>query len=130
MDLTLDLLSEWLRRYFRAWVSNDPQEVASLFAEDAVYYYGPFKDPSLGRTTIVARWVANPDRQFDITTQYEAIMAQGNVGIAHWNVKFRSHANDATVNELDGILILRFNSMIECTEHREWYSHREIQPSD
>lgn len=127
MELNLDRFSEWLGRYFQAWVSNDPEEVASLFSEDAVYYYGPFTEPYRGRKTIVDRWVANPGGQFDIKTQHEAIAVQGNVGVAHWNVKFRSQANLAKVNELDGILMLRFNSMLECNEHREWYSHREIE---
>jgi len=34
----------WLRRYFDAWVSNDPVDVASLFTEDAIYWVGPFLD--------------------------------------------------------------------------------------
>jgi len=128
MEITTDQLSEWLRRYFHAWVTNDPAEVAALFSEDAVYYYSPFKEPSRGRTDIVEKWVSDPEGQSDITTQFETLAVEGNLGIAHWNVKFRSHAGKTRRNEADGILLLHFNSELECTEHREWFSHREIEP--
>ena len=48
----------WLERYFAAWASNDPTEVEPLFAEDAVYVYGPFRDDDAhGRDEIVRRWI-------------------------------------------------------------------------
>jgi ketosteroid isomerase-like protein len=37
---------DWLRRYFDAWVSNDPVDVAALFTEDALYWVGPFREPT------------------------------------------------------------------------------------
>ncbi|MBI2238097.1 MAG: hypothetical protein HYU54_06185 [Actinobacteria bacterium] len=39
-------------------MSNDPDEVAALFAEDAAYSYGPFREPNRGRDAIVAEWVS------------------------------------------------------------------------
>jgi ketosteroid isomerase-like protein len=42
----------WLRRYFEAWVSNDPGDVEALFAEDALYWVGPFREPWVGRDQI------------------------------------------------------------------------------
>jgi hypothetical protein len=124
MEITLDQLSEWLLCYFHAWVSNDPDDVSPLFAEDAVYFYGPFKEPTRGREGIVKRWVANPDKQFDVTSRYEAIAVNGNLGVAYWNVRFRTQSNDTQFNELDGVLLVKFNSAMKCVEHREWYSHR------
>ena len=41
---------EWPDRYFEAWVSNDPDEVAALFTEDAVYAVSPFSEPGWGVT--------------------------------------------------------------------------------
>ncbi len=127
MEITLDQLSEWLRRYFYAWVSNDPDDVSPLFAEDAVYFYGPFDAPTRGRDGIVKRWVADPDKQFDITSRYKAIAVNRNLGVAYWNVKFRTQSSDTQFNELDGLLLVRFNSAMECIEHKEWYSHRVIK---
>ena len=52
-----DTFERWLRRYFDAWASNDPNEVADLFSEDAVYAYGPFREETRGREAIVRAWV-------------------------------------------------------------------------
>jgi SnoaL-like protein len=49
---------DWLGRYFDAWVSNDPADVASLFTEDAIYRVGPFREPWVGRDQIVDRWTS------------------------------------------------------------------------
>jgi ketosteroid isomerase-like protein len=55
--MDLDAFRGWLRRYFDAWASNDPVEVSSLFAEDAVYSYGPFREETRSREAIVRAWV-------------------------------------------------------------------------
>jgi hypothetical protein len=53
--MSIEGLTDWLERYFAAWRSNDPDEIAALFAADAVYSYGPFREPSIGRDAIVRR---------------------------------------------------------------------------
>src|SRR5215211_3378691 len=55
--MDLDAFRGWLQRYFDAWASNDPVEVSALFAEDAVYSYGPFREETHGREAIVRAWV-------------------------------------------------------------------------
>jgi len=125
MNLTTTQLSEWLHRYFLAWQSNDPQSVSGLFAEEAVYFYGPFKEPVHGREVIVTNWVSNPEGQFNITYAFEVLATEGDLGVAHWNVTFSSGSTVEEQTELDGILVLKFNSAMECIEHREWFSRRE-----
>ena len=127
MDITVSQLAKWLLRYFEAWVSNDPVEVAALFSEDAVYYYDPFKEPSKGRRVIVEKWVSDPEGQRDITTSFDVLAVEGNLGVAHWNVKYLAGPSETQRVEMDGILLLRFNPKMECTEHREWYSYREVE---
>ena len=55
--MDLDAFRGWLQCYFDAWASNDPVEVSALFAEDAVYSYGPFREETHGRDAIVRSWV-------------------------------------------------------------------------
>ncbi|HEX9122247.1 MAG TPA: nuclear transport factor 2 family protein [Actinomycetota bacterium] len=112
----------WLDRYFRAWVSNDPAEVAGLFAEDAVYSWGPFREPARGREAIVRAWVEGgvPD---DLHLEYEALATVGPRGIAHWRSAFRSE--EGSREEVDGILVCDFDELGRCTLHQEWYSERK-----
>jgi len=125
MDLTLDQLSDWLQRYFHAWDSNDPAEVSALFSEEAIYYYGPLKDPARNRETIVKNWVADPEGQKDVSYNFEALATNGDIGIAHWHVAYKSKSQEMKRIQLDGILVLRFNASLECVEHREWYATEE-----
>jgi SnoaL-like protein len=97
--------------------------VAALFAEDAVYWYGPFREATRGRDAIVRQWVdGGLGEDFDYTV--EPLAVTGLRGIAHWTVAFGDPATNAAV-ELDGVLVLEFDDDGRCTEHREWYLSRE-----
>jgi hypothetical protein len=126
MNLSTVQLSAWLHRYFIAWQSNKAEDVSGLFAEEAVYYYGPFKESARGRDAIVANWVSNPEGQTKVVYDFNVLATEGNLGVVHWNVTFYSELITGEQIELDGILVLKFNSAMQCTEHREWYSRREV----
>jgi hypothetical protein len=124
MKLTLEYLENWVERYFQAWQSNNPDDIAALFSEQAVYEYGPFSTPSYGREAIVASWIANPDAQEDVRYTCEAVAVQGNTGVAHWHVSYRTAGEAQTRTEMDGILLLEFDQDLRCSLHREWYMKR------
>ncbi len=126
MRLTQEQFREWLERYFRAWQSNDPDEVTALFSEDAVYYYGPFQTPSVGRRKIVERWISSPEQQTEIQYTCAPLAIHENLGVAHWHVLYRSGKDLSAAIEMDGVLVLKFDDQLRCTEHREWYARREV----
>lgn len=120
--MDLEAFGSWLERYFAAWISNDPDDVASLFAADAVYFYGPFRPPARGREEIVRAWVQG-GVPAELETRFEPIAVEGGRGVAHWNVTFRGE-RDRRI-EVDGILMCTFDGRGRCTEHREWFDRRE-----
>lgn len=122
MGVDLEAFRSWLDRYFGAWASNDPDEVAALFPEDAVYSYGPFREPNRGRDAIVAEWVSGPPQE-DLRVEYESLEVAGERGVAHWRASWRQDRE--TLVELDGILVVDFDRWGRCTEHREWYAERK-----
>jgi len=126
MSLSLEQFTDWLERYFRAWQSNHADDVAALFAEDAIYYYGPFKTPAVGRQQIVANWMADPEQQTQVEYNFTPLAIIENLGFAHWHVLYRSGKKPSVATEMDGILVLTFDAQGRCTEHREWYSSREV----
>lgn len=125
MKLTLDQFVNWLERYFQAWQSNNPDAVAPLFSDDAVYYYGPFATPAVGRQQIVGRWVADPEEQEQVKYAFKPLALKDNLGIAHFHVLYRSR-NRSAILEMDGVLVLQFDAKLRCIDHREWYSQREV----
>jgi ketosteroid isomerase-like protein len=120
-----DGFERWLDGYFAAWISNDADDVAALFVEDAVYSVGPFAAAWTGRDEIVRRWISGA--QEDVEYAYEILAVEGDTGIAHWNVKATSEGQTAR-GEWDGILWITFAPDGRCREHREWLVRRELPP--
>jgi len=118
-----DRFERWLDAYFLAWISNEPNDVAALFTEDATYSVGPFAEPWAGRAEIVRRWISGA--QQDVEYAYEILAVEGDTGIAHWNVKAGTGGGSAR-GEWDGILLITFSSDGRCREHREWLVRREL----
>jgi hypothetical protein len=114
--------ASWLDRYFAAWASNDPDEVAGLFSADAVYSWGPFREPARGRDAIVAAWVEGGVPE-DLHLEHEPLATSERRGIAHWRASFRSPEGSRV--ELDGILVCDFDDESRCVLHREWYDQRQ-----
>ncbi len=46
-------VERWLDDYVKAWKSNNPQDIAKLFTEDAFYSTGPFDEPWIGQQAII-----------------------------------------------------------------------------
>ena len=90
MPITRLQLEKWLDAYFAAWRSNEAAEVEALFAPDAVYSYGPFREPARGREQIVANWVAD-GAPLSAEFRYEILAVHGDTGIAHWNVRQKAY---------------------------------------
>jgi hypothetical protein len=64
------------------------------------------------------------------TYRYEPLAALEHKGVAHWSVGFAHPSLAETRVEVDGILVLNFDDEGRCTEHREWYSSRDVPAHD
>jgi hypothetical protein len=60
-------------------------------------------------------------------SHYEILAVEGDRGIVHWNVRQKAYYFHEPTLELDGILVLRFNTEGECVEHLEWFDRRTIE---
>ena len=125
MAITRQQLGEWLDAYFAAWRSNQAAQVEALFAAEAVYSYGPFREPARGREQIVANWVAD-GAPLIVEYRYDILAVHADTGIAHWNIRQKAQLHEPTL-ELDGILVLRFDANGRCVEHLEWFDRRHLE---
>ncbi len=115
----------WMEAYGRAWLSNDPQGVAALFTEDAVYAVSPFLEPRRGRDRIVAEWTSDPEGQTEIEFRHEVLAFEGERGVAWFGASFTRRGDGVRV-EMDGVIDCAFDDDGRCREHREWYFKREL----
>jgi hypothetical protein len=56
LTVTTETISAWVHRYLTAWRTNDPDDIAGLFSEDAEYHETPYATDWIGRDEIVAGW--------------------------------------------------------------------------
>lgn len=63
LAITTETVTAWVDRYLTAWKTNDPADIAGLFAEDGEYHEGPYETDWIGRDQIVAGWRSRWDWQ-------------------------------------------------------------------
>jgi ketosteroid isomerase-like protein len=109
-----DVLSKWVTDYRAAWDSNDPDDIAALFTEDAVYYNEPFTAPSRGREAIVQNWLDNADQPGDTTFEWKPVVETDEVGIVQG---VTSYPHTIYSN----LWVIRFDDDGRATEFTDWW---------
>ncbi len=109
----------WLDRYIHAWRSADPAAIGDLFSSDARYFYGPYRDPVVGRDAIVASWTSNPDAPGSWEAEYRPLAIDGAVAIATGESRYSNG------KAYSNIFVCRFDDQGRCSEFREWFMERQ-----
>ncbi len=108
-------VEKWLQGYVKAWKSNNPQDIAKLFTEDAYYSTGPFDDPWLGQEAIIDGWVGLDDRPSDWSFEYEVVAADGELGVMQGTTVYKS------AGTFSNIWLIRLAKDGRCKDFREWF---------
>jgi nuclear transport factor 2 (NTF2) superfamily protein len=116
MDVTW--ASEWLEDYADAWRRGDPEVVAELFTEGAVYRSSPLREPAIGRVAISEYWRQSTSTQKDLDLRFGQPVVHGNRVVVEWWALMRDDGSEVT---LPGCLLLRFASGGRCEELREYW---------
>jgi hypothetical protein len=116
MDVTW--ASEWVEDYADAWRRGDPEVVAELFTEGAVYHSSPLREPTIGREAITEYWRQSTATQEDLELRFGQPIVHGNRVVVEWWAVMRDDGSDVT---LPGCLLLRFASGGRCEELREYW---------
>jgi ketosteroid isomerase-like protein len=110
-------LARWTDAYVRAWDSNDPEEIRSLFTEDAQYFTEPHAKPWTGHDEIVREWLDRKDEPGDYTFRWEILSADGELGFVRgWT----TYAGDPP-KEYGNLWVIRLESDGRASEYVEWY---------
>jgi ketosteroid isomerase-like protein len=106
---------DWLNRYVDAWRSGDAAAIGDLFSEDAQYFYGPYRDPVVGRAEIVRDWATDPDAPGSWEAGYRPLAIDGETAVSIGESRY---SNGKTYSN---VFVCRFDADGRCTEFREWF---------
>jgi hypothetical protein len=122
----------WLDRYVAAWLSYDPDEIASLFSEDVRYRYHPDDDAIVGRAAVVASWLGEPssegassrDEAGTYSAAYSPVAVDGEVVVATGVSTYYASPGGPVDRVYDNCFVMRFDDAGRCREFTEFYTKR------
>jgi uncharacterized protein (TIGR02246 family) len=127
-------VEHWMEGYLRAWRSDDPDEIAALFTEDAAY--APFPWPRKGvrfwegRDLIVEKWLGHGDSKVDWRFDHTILAVEGDTAVIEGWTTYPP-TDDEPEEAYANIWLVRFADDGRAREFAEWWVERPTeQPSE
>jgi hypothetical protein len=113
MTLTRQHVREVLNTYIRAWETQDPALIVTIFTPGATYHERVLGEPIPDREAIRGYWQTKVvEAQANIKCELLSVYLDGDTAIAEWEAWFddlaqgvRKHMREIAVLEFDGPLI-------------------------
>jgi hypothetical protein len=110
------VLKEWVDGYIRAWNSNEPDEIAALFTDDALYHTEPFAEPWQGRAEIVERWLDRKDEPGQTTFDWRPLLVTPETSVITGTATYRDPPR-----VYSNLWVVRLDPEGRCREFTEWW---------
>jgi SnoaL-like domain len=112
-----DHVARWVAAYEVAWRTAGTEELAAIFAADAIYRQGPYEEPVSGLPAIARMWEAErdgPGEAFEMTS--EIVAAEDKTAVVRAEVRY----GDPVTQEWRDLWIIGFASDGRCASFEEW----------
>src|SRR5690606_25951570 len=110
-----------MKRYRRAWESNDPDDIRALFTEDAEYFGSPSSSPERGHDEIVARWLEDQDEPGSTTFEWSPVVMNDDVAVVRC---VTGYPEGPKVGTYDNLWVIRFAPDGRAREFTDWWIPR------
>jgi hypothetical protein len=125
--LTKDVVATWLEAHDAAWRAAEPDAIADLFTDNAVYHLGPFDEswrglagPFRGRDAIAAGWLAGGIEGEQFQVESEILAIDGQRAVVRRRITYLE-ADSSIESQWDTCWVVDFDETGRCIEYREWY---------
>jgi ketosteroid isomerase-like protein len=135
MALTRQEAREVLDVYIRAWESQDPDLIVTIFTEDATYHERVLGDPIPDRNAIREYWQSKvAESQANIKVQLLSVYLDGETVIAEWEAEFDDLVQ-AVRKRMREIAVLVFDGGLISSLREYWASEqigqvKKLAPAD
>lgn len=123
-EVTVAQFDHWLKEYGAAWEAKNAEKFATLFEDDALYYWTPFDPPKKGREQIRDAFSHAVATQTEIDFAARVLSADAPVGTAHWQCVHKRVTTGKRVT-IDGIFVVQFGVFDHALLFREWWHSDE-----
>ena len=120
-----DTVADWIRRYIRAWDSNDPAEIRALFTPDAEYRFAPADPPVVGHDRITAAWLEGRDEPDDHAFSWEPLAIDGDLAVVQGRTEYL--AGGSSGRTYDNLWTIRMTPDGRASAFTEWWIKRSEQ---
>ncbi|MCC7499126.1 MAG: nuclear transport factor 2 family protein [Bryobacterales bacterium] len=118
--MTTKSFEAWLELYLRRQEQRDPEVIKELFAEDCVYWWGPFHEARYGLEATYNHHKNALSHQDNIKYEYEVLATTAEYGIARFHLTLHDQV-PGEPDTYDGIFLVHLNGENKCTLFEEWY---------
>jgi len=118
----------WLAGYVRAWRTDNRDDIAVLFTEDAQYHTGPFDAPWQGREAIIKNWIKRGDSKLNWEFNYEIWIDSADLAVVVATTRYFDNEQGPNT-EYGNVWIIRFARNGRAKEFREWWMERKPEGS-
>ena len=98
--------------------------MGALFAEDCVYWWGPFNPPRYGRQALIDHHAGAVKNKKQLKFDFEMLATTETTGLCRFWLTFLRTDTNTTVN-YDGIFKITLDDRDLCTLFEEWYHWKE-----
>ena len=113
--MNMDHVEAWMLGYVRAWASNDPNDIGTLFTDDAQYFTAPSRQPWSGRQAIVDGWLDRKDEPGDWEFRFEPLAVAGDLAFVRGWTRYKDRPS------YDNLWVIRLAPDGRCSSFTEWW---------
>ena len=110
-----EAVARWIDTWTRGWRDHDAELIAALYADDALFVSGPFREPA--RPGDYVRWAFADEDEVELWFGEPLVGADG-AAVQYWAV-IRSGGHEET---LAGVSLVRFGATGVVVEQRDYWS--------
>lgn len=130
MGLTKQEAREVVDTYIRAWETQDPDLIVTIFSDSATYHERVLEDPIPDREAIRRYWVSKVVKsQANIKVALLSLYLDGDTVITEWEAEFDDLAQSVR-KRMREIAVLTFEGNLISSLREYWASETVGRPAD
>ena len=116
------MIEEWVQGYVKAWTSDEPEDIAALFTEEARYFTEPYAQPWVGRGAIVREWIARGDSGNEWSFEHEIVCECGGIGVVRGVTRYGPETSGEVAGKTyHNVWLVRLTPDGRAREFTEWW---------